>query len=53
MGRLHKLTPHQRQEAKQRREKGESLVSVAWSYNVHHATIGRLCAGFEHTDSTK
>ncbi len=42
MGRPNKLTPHQRQEALARREKGESLVSIARSYNVHHATIGRL-----------
>ena len=44
MGRPHKLTPHQQQEARQRREKGETLVSIARSFNVHHATIGRLCA---------
>lgn len=42
MGRPHKLTPHQRREALSRREKGESLTSIARSYNVHHATIGRL-----------
>ncbi len=42
MGRPHKLTPHQRQEARTRREAGETLVSIARSYNVHHATIGRL-----------
>lgn len=42
MGRPHKLTPHQRHEAKQRREAGESLTRIARSYNVHHATIGRL-----------
>ena len=47
------LTPHQRQEVRQRREAGETLVSIARSYSVHHATIGRLCAGPEHTDSTK
>ena len=29
-------------EARQRREAGETLVSIARSYNVHHATIGRL-----------
>ena len=29
MGRPHKLTPHQRQEAKQRCERGETLVSIA------------------------
>ena len=42
MGRPHKLTAHQRQEARERREAGETLVSIARSYNVHHATIGRL-----------
>jgi DNA invertase Pin-like site-specific DNA recombinase len=42
MGRPHKLTPHQRHEARRRREAGETLVSIARSYNVHHATIGRL-----------
>ena len=42
MGRPHKLTPHQRQEARERRDAGETLVSIARSYNVHHATIGRL-----------
>ena len=44
MGRPYKLTPHQRQEARDRREAGETLVSIARSFNVHHATIGRLCA---------
>ena len=42
MGRPHKLTPHQRKEARERREAGETLTSIAKSYNVHHATIGRL-----------
>ena len=42
MGRPHKLTPHQQQEARRRRDQGESLSSIARSYNVHHATIGRL-----------
>ena len=42
MGRPYKLTAHQRQEARRRREAGETLVSIARSYNVHHATIGRL-----------
>jgi DNA invertase Pin-like site-specific DNA recombinase len=42
MGRPHKLTPHQQREAQERREAGETLVSIARSYNVHHATIGRL-----------
>ena len=43
MGRPHKLTPHQQREARRRRDQGESLSSIARSYNVHHATIGRLC----------
>jgi len=42
MGRPYKLTAHQQREARARREAGESLVSIARSYNVHHATIGRL-----------
>jgi DNA invertase Pin-like site-specific DNA recombinase len=45
MGRPHKLTPHQQREARERRDAGESLSSIARSYNVHHATIGRLFAG--------
>ena len=42
MGRPYKLTPHQQQEARRRHSEGESLSSIARSYNVHHATIGRL-----------
>ncbi len=42
MGRPYKLTPHQQKEARDRREAGETLVSIARSYNVHHATIGRM-----------
>lgn len=45
MGRPHKLTPHQRREARERRDQGESLSSIARSFNVHHATIGRLFTG--------
>ena len=44
MGRPHKLTPHQRREARERRDAGESLSAIARSYNVHHATISRLCS---------
>lgn len=44
MGRPHKLTLHQRQEARRRHDQGESLSAIARSYNVHHATIARLCA---------
>src|SRR5262245_28907299 len=42
MGRPAKLTPHQKQEAIERRNKGETLVAIARSYNVSHATISRL-----------
>lgn len=42
IGRPYKLTSHQRQEARERRELGETLVSIVKSYNVHHTTIGRL-----------
>ena len=45
MGRPYKLTPHQQREARERRDGGESLSSIARSLNVHHATIGRLCGG--------
>lgn len=45
MGRPYKLTPHQQREARERRDRGESLSNIARSFNVHHATIGRLCAG--------
>jgi len=41
-GRKPKLTPHQRQEALDRRSKGETLVDIARSYNVSHTTIARL-----------
>jgi len=44
MGRPHKPTPHQQREARQRRDAGESLSAIARSYDVHHATISRLCA---------
>jgi DNA invertase Pin-like site-specific DNA recombinase len=43
MGRAFKLTPHQQQEARQRRDAGETITSIAKTYNVHHATISRLC----------
>jgi DNA invertase Pin-like site-specific DNA recombinase len=42
MGRPAKLTPHQRREAMARRDAGETLVEIARSYNVSHATISRL-----------
>lgn len=44
MGRPYKLTPHQQREARERWDAGESLSAIARSFNVHHATIGRLCA---------
>jgi DNA invertase Pin-like site-specific DNA recombinase len=43
LGRKPKLTPHQRQEAKQRVAAGkETLREIARSYNVHNSTISRL-----------
>ncbi len=42
LGRNPKLTPHQRREALERRESGESVTEIARSYAVHHATISRL-----------
>jgi hypothetical protein len=45
MGRPPKLTPHQRREAIQRRDKGEeSLTEIGRSYHVSAATISRLAA---------
>jgi DNA invertase Pin-like site-specific DNA recombinase len=44
-GRKPKLTPHQIAEALRRREAGESLVSIARSYNVSHSMISRLGNG--------
>ena len=42
-GRKPKLTPHQKREAIKRRDKdGETLRSIARSYNVSAQTIGRL-----------
>jgi DNA invertase Pin-like site-specific DNA recombinase len=42
MGRPLKLTPHQQREALERRAHGETLVDIARSFNVSHATISRL-----------
>ena len=39
-----KLTPHQKREAIERRDKGEALVEIARTYNVSHSTISRLKA---------
>jgi DNA invertase Pin-like site-specific DNA recombinase len=45
LGRKPKLTPHQRQEARQRVAAGkETLREIALSYNVHNSTISRLTA---------
>ena len=44
LGRKPKLTPHQQHEAIQRRDKGESIRSIALSYNVNPSTISRLTA---------
>ncbi|MGA8124083.1 MAG: recombinase family protein [Mycobacterium sp.] len=43
MGRLLKLTPHQKKEAIKRRDAGgETLADIGRSYNVSPATISRL-----------
>jgi DNA invertase Pin-like site-specific DNA recombinase len=44
LGRKPKLTPRQEQEALRRRKKGETLATIAESYNVSHSTISRLVA---------
>jgi DNA invertase Pin-like site-specific DNA recombinase len=44
LGRKPKLTPHQRSEAIERRDRGEALGSIARTYNVHPSTISRLTA---------
>ena len=44
MGRKPKLTAHQRREALSRREQGETVTTIARSYNVSHSTISRLTA---------
>jgi DNA invertase Pin-like site-specific DNA recombinase len=44
LGRKPKLTPHQRSEAIERRDRGEALGSIACTYNVHPSTISRLTA---------
>jgi len=50
-GRPRKLTPHQRQEALQRLQAGETMADVARTYAVDAATISRLAAStpFEHS----
>jgi DNA invertase Pin-like site-specific DNA recombinase len=42
LGRTPKLTPHQQQEARARRDNGEALTEIARTYNVSHSTISRL-----------
>jgi hypothetical protein len=42
MGRPPKLMPHQRKEALNRREAGETLMDIARTYGVAHTTIMRL-----------
>jgi len=44
LGRKPKLTPHQQQEARRRRDDGEPIRDIARSYAVHHSTISRLAA---------
>jgi DNA invertase Pin-like site-specific DNA recombinase len=44
LGRPHKLTMHQRQEALARRANGEAEREIARTYNVSAATISRLVA---------
>jgi DNA invertase Pin-like site-specific DNA recombinase len=42
MGRPSKLTPHQRQEVRDRLERGDTLTDIARTYGVSHTTIMRL-----------
>jgi len=42
MGRPPKMTPHQTQEALNRRDAGEPMRDIAESYNVSHSTISRV-----------
>ena len=42
LGRKPKLTSHQQQEARERKESGEAIRDIARSYNVHNSTISRL-----------
>jgi DNA invertase Pin-like site-specific DNA recombinase len=44
LGPKFKLTPHQQREARTRRDKGDTLMDIARSYNVSHSTISRLSA---------
>lgn len=42
MGRKHKLTPHQRDEVRQRKAEGQSVRELGRSYNVSPNTISRI-----------
>jgi DNA invertase Pin-like site-specific DNA recombinase len=42
LGRKPKLTLHQQQEARRRKQSGEAIRDIARSYNVHNSTISRL-----------
>lgn len=42
LGRKHKLTPHQQEEIRTRKQAGESVREIARSYNVSAATISRV-----------
>jgi DNA invertase Pin-like site-specific DNA recombinase len=42
-GRPSVLNPYQAEEARERRAKGESLVSIARTFNCAHSTISRCC----------
>ena len=44
LGRRPKLTTEQEQEALRRRGQGETLATIARTYNVSHSTISRLAA---------
>src|SRR6476619_3633912 len=43
LGRRPKLTQHQRRESIARRQAGETVTSIARSYNISHSAISRLC----------
>jgi len=42
MGRPPKLTLHQQAEARQRRDRSDTLTDIARTYGVSHTTIARL-----------
>ncbi len=44
LGRKHKLTTHQQEEVRARKQAGESVREIARSYNVSAATISRVSA---------